>query len=188
MKCKCGKTESINPVTDSVTSLFIVVEQNMVEQRGGSDSSSIDACLGNSRTGSVITAMKLLAATALFYSAGTSFVETYHSSSSSSIALDQDDTMAAPTNHVYANAPALASEHGHRRLSESNISLNNPPSYMTGLMEDLKARRKLMEETPPDEVKYWFEYTGPLQVRDLRFQSNFNCYYCFRRGGKGGGA
>lgn len=22
-----------------------------------------------------------------------------------------------------------------------------------------------MEETPPDEVKYWFEYTGPLQVR-----------------------
>jgi hypothetical protein len=138
----------------------------MDEQLGSSDSSSIDECLGNSRTGSVITAMKLLAASALFYSAGTSFVETYHSSSSSSsIALDQADTMAAPTNHVYANAPALASEHGHRRLSESNISLNNPPSYMTGVMEDLKARRKLMEETPPDEVKYWFEYNGPLQVR-----------------------
>ena len=155
----------------------------MVEQRGGSDSSSIDACLGNSRTGSVITAMKLLAATALFYSAGTSFVETYHSSSSS-IALDQDDTMAAPTNHVYANAPALASEHGHRRLSESNISLNNPPSYMTGLMEDLKARRKLMEETPPDEVKYWFEYTGPLQVRS---SFSIELLLLFEEGRKWGG-
>lgn len=136
---------------------------NMDEPNSLSSSADIDDCLGNRRTSSVITAMKLLAASALFYSAGTSFAETYHASSSS-IALDHADTMAAPTNHVYANAPALASEHG-RRLSESNISLKNPPSYMTGLMEDLKARRKLMEETPPDEVKYWFEYTGPLQVR-----------------------
>ncbi len=39
---------------------------------------------------------------------------------------------------------------------------------MKGLMEDLKARKKLMEETPPEEVKYWFEYTGPLQVRSTR--------------------
>ena len=29
--------------------------------------------------------------------------------------------------------------------------------------DELKERRKLMEETPPEEVKYWFEYTGPLQ-------------------------
>lgn len=131
-----------------------------------SSSSDIDDCLGNSRASSVITAMKILAASALFYSAGTSFAESYHASSSpSSIALDHADTMTAPSNHVSANSPVLASEHGHRRLSESNISLKNPPSYIIGLMEDLKARRKLMEETPPDEVKYWFEYTGPLQVR-----------------------
>ena len=31
-------------------------------------------------------------------------------------------------------------------------------------MKDLKERKKLMEETPPEEVKYWFEYTGSLQV------------------------
>jgi hypothetical protein len=42
--------------------------------------------------------------------------------------------------------------------------MENPPSYMKELMEDLKGRKKLMEETPPEEVKYWFEYTGPLQV------------------------
>jgi hypothetical protein len=123
--------------------------------------------------------MKLLAASALFYSAVTYFAETYHASSSSSIALDHADTMSAPTNHVYANAPALAAEPRNRRLSESNISLKNPPSYMTGLLEDLKARRKLMEETPPDEVKYWFEYTGPLQVR-----FSFQLLYCAR--GEGG--
>ena len=35
---------------------------------------------------------------------------------------------------------------------------------MKNLMDELDARRKLMEDTPPEEVKYWFEYTGPLQV------------------------
>jgi hypothetical protein len=35
---------------------------------------------------------------------------------------------------------------------------------MEPLMKDLKERKKLMEETPPEEVKYWFEYTGSLQV------------------------
>jgi hypothetical protein len=35
---------------------------------------------------------------------------------------------------------------------------------MDPLMKDLKERKKLMEETPPEEVKYWFEYTGALQV------------------------
>lgn len=163
--------KTLPPRLASEKSFLQVVQQasrrphgNMDDPNSLSSSADIDDCLGNRRTSSVITAMKLLAASALFYSAGTSFAETYHASSSS-IALDHADTMAAPTNHVYANAPALPSGHGQRRLSESNISLKNPPSYMTGLMEDLKARRKLMEETPPDEVKYWFEYTGPLQVR-----------------------
>lgn len=39
------------------------------------------------------------------------------------------------------------------------------PSYMESLMKDLRERQKLFDETPPEEVKYWFEYTGPLQVR-----------------------
>jgi hypothetical protein len=38
------------------------------------------------------------------------------------------------------------------------------PSYMEALLKDLRERQKLFEETPPEEVKYWFEYTGPLQV------------------------
>ena len=38
------------------------------------------------------------------------------------------------------------------------------PGYMESLMKDLRERQKLFEETPPEEVKYWFEYTGPLQV------------------------
>jgi hypothetical protein len=37
---------------------------------------------------------------------------------------------------------------------------------MEYLMKDLDARKKLFEETPPEEVKYWFEYTGPLQVSE----------------------
>jgi hypothetical protein len=35
---------------------------------------------------------------------------------------------------------------------------------MDGLFKDLAARKKLFDDTPPEEVKYWFEYAGPLQV------------------------
>jgi hypothetical protein len=55
----------------------------------------------------------------------------------------------------------LGDETPRRRL----MGLDEIPAYMDGLMKDLKARKKLFEETPPEEVKYWFEYTGPLQVR-----------------------
>jgi hypothetical protein len=50
---------------------------------------------------------------------------------------------------------------GGRRLTALGDTV---PSYMDALMADLRARKKLFEETPPEEVKYWFEYTGPLQV------------------------
>jgi len=50
-----------------------------------------------------------------------------------------------------------------RRLKEI-ISDGSVPQYMGELMDDLKSRKKLMEDTPPEEVKYWFEYAGPLQV------------------------
>jgi hypothetical protein len=55
----------------------------------------------------------------------------------------------------------LEDETPRRRLQ----GMDGVPSYMNELMNDLKARKKLFEETPPEEVKYWFEYTGPLQVR-----------------------
>jgi len=43
------------------------------------------------------------------------------------------------------------------------------PGYMKPLLKDLKEREKLMKETPPEEVKYWFEYTGPLQKYYYRY-------------------
>lgn len=50
-----------------------------------------------------------------------------------------------------------------RQLSAVGDSI---PSYMDPLMKDLRERIKLFEDTPPEEVKYWFEYAGPLQVSD----------------------
>jgi len=40
---------------------------------------------------------------------------------------------------------------------------------MNDLMADLAERKKLFDETPPEEVKYWFEYTGPLQKYFYRY-------------------
>ena len=44
----------------------------------------------------------------------------------------------------------------HRRLSEATTMLEP-------LMKDLEDRKKLFTES--QVIKYWFEYTGPLQVR-----------------------
>jgi hypothetical protein len=44
---------------------------------------------------------------------------------------------------------------------------DNVPAYMQTYLQDLTDRQKLFDETPPEEVKYWFEYTGPLQVRNV---------------------
>ncbi len=134
---------------------------------------------GSSST--LLTALKLITASALFYSAGTSFAETYHHVSNQSnnhvgVADLKPADMPAPSNHVYANSPSNGGATHGRRLSE--ISKKNPPSYMKELMEDLKARKKLMEETPPEEVKYWFEYTGPLQVSTFCFVQRV-CYLYF---------
>jgi hypothetical protein len=57
----------------------------------------------------------------------------------------------------------------HRRLSEQS----SIPSYMKPLFEDLQARKTLFETTPPNEIKYWFEYTGPLQV--CNFYMRWSC-------------
>jgi hypothetical protein len=114
----------------------------------------------------LLTAMKLVAASVLFYSAGTSVAQTYHQQRTPANAYQTTssrESFASPSNNAYEfHSPRRSNVDGgssHRRLSASD-----PPSYMEDLMDDLKARKKLMEETPPEEVKYWFEYTGPLQV------------------------
>lgn len=114
-------------------------------------------------TSNAFTAVKLLAAAALCYSAGLTFAETFQHMSARSTAHDID-TFTAANNNNNAYSYINWDGHGRRLSSEAKISKENPPSYMKDLFEDLKARTKLMEETPPAEVKYWFEYTGPLQV------------------------
>lgn len=59
------------------------------------------------------------------------------------------------------------SSSSHRRLLEATTSSsqNNNYFYMKDLFADLDARKKLFEETPEEEVKYWFEYSGPLPVK-----------------------
>lgn len=88
------------------------------------------------RSSPIWTALKLMAAGAFLFSA----ITTYSRSNNA--------------------APKLEP---HRRLTQVVVG-DAIPTYMDPLMKDLKARKKLMEETPPEEVKYWFEYTGALQV------------------------
>ena len=48
----------------------------------------------------------------------------------------------------------------HRRLSE--VASGALPSYVQPLLDELQERKKLFAEA--EVIKYWFEYTGPLQV------------------------
>lgn len=62
-------------------------------------------------------------------------------------------------------------EFPHRRLQETKV-VDTVPSYMEPMMNDLEDRRKLFKEAPQEEVKYWFEYTGPLQKYFYRFSKS----------------
>lgn len=53
--------------------------------------------------------------------------------------------------------------HGARRRLAATMGDAVPP-YVEPLLSDLRARKKLFEDAPPEEIKYWFEYSGPLQV------------------------
>jgi hypothetical protein len=66
----------------------------------------------------------------------------------------------------------------HRRLQQQQqLSADSPPRYMRALFDDLHARHKLFDETPPEEIKYWFEYSGPLQVSFCRCVSSRVCHF-----------
>ena len=58
---------------------------------------------------------------------------------------------------------AMVNDHRRHRRRLTMVG-DDVPKYMEPLMKDLRDRQKLFDETPPEEVKYWFEYTGPLQV------------------------
>jgi hypothetical protein len=100
-------------------------------------------------------ALKLLAASAVLLQA----VNTYTGATAAETAHDVPASAGASAG---ASAEEATQQQRRRRLQDAD----NAPSYMAPLFDELKERRKLMEETPPEEVKYWFEYTGPLQVRE----------------------
>ena len=70
------------------------------------------------------------------------------------------------------DVPTAASSSNHRRLTEEENANQLPLAAQTSplaaelqpLFQDLTKREKLFADTPPEEVKYWFEYTDPLQV------------------------
>lgn len=126
------------------------------EQRHESPSSSSSSSVtegGNSKLSSYI---KLTASALLLFSS----IQTYQSHH----------------NHNHYQSQHHNASNARRRLSAVTGSINGnehrsnggsgnvTPSYMKDLMGDLQARQKLFDDTPPEEVKYWFEYTGPLQV------------------------
>ena len=110
------------------------------------------------RPSRLFPALKLLAASAVILQA----VSTYHGASASETAQDVPGAASSGTAAAAPDLETAAAQQRRRRLQ----STGDGPSYMAPLFDELKERRKLMEETPPEEIKYWFEYTGPLQVRE----------------------
>mmetsp|Transcript_22239 Transcript_22239/g.30980 ORF Transcript_22239/g.30980 Transcript_22239/m.30980 type:complete len:738 (+) Transcript_22239:102-2315(+) len=103
----------------------------------------------NGNPSKMVTALKLVAASAFLTSAA-------------SLYAANGSTLAS------GNSPVGLE---HRRLASVEVG-DSIPSYMQPLMKDLEERKKLMEETPPEEVKYWFEYTGPLQKYFYRYSKS----------------
>ena len=99
------------------------------------------------------TCIKLAIAMTLCYSAYTTHDYYFQTASSST-------TTSTQTSH----------HHQQRRLlqesTNQNDNNNDVPSYMVDLMHDLQSRHALFDNTPPQEIKYWFEYSGKLQVRN----------------------
>ena len=113
----------------------------------------VEEIMESSSTSSrMTTILKLVAASAFLYSA----VSTYQQGRLN------DGSGAAVGAFGEVGSDATYRGHGRRLMSAVGDSI---PSYMDALMKDLRERKKLFDETPPEEVKYWFEYTGPLQVR-----------------------
>jgi hypothetical protein len=87
-------------------------------------------------------------------------------SSSSSSKMATLLKSAAACALLYSAVSTLTSHDGAPPRQRRQLSMvgDSVPSYMDPLMQDLRERKKLFDDTPPEEVKYWFEYSGPLQV------------------------
>ena len=69
------------------------------------------------------------------------------------------------TTTITSDAPRRLLQVDASSSSSESTTTTTTPSYMTLLMKDLQNRYDLFTNTPPEEIKYWFEYSGPLQVR-----------------------
>mmetsp|Transcript_81442 Transcript_81442/g.122362 ORF Transcript_81442/g.122362 Transcript_81442/m.122362 type:complete len:742 (-) Transcript_81442:95-2320(-) len=77
---------------------------------------------------------------------------------------------------AFLYSAATTFSNGNTTVEEPRRQLSmvgdSTPTYMEPLLKDLRERKKLFDETPPEEVKYWFEYTGPLQKYFYRFSKS----------------
>lgn len=124
--------------------------------------------------------LKLLAAAVLCFHAVHLHQQSSHRASS-----DREDndtvmeTLSSASSLLSSTTTTTASRSSHRRLSEKedraeNDGLSLPSEargspykkYLEKLFANLHERQKLFTETPANEIKYWFEYNEPLQVRE----------------------
>mmetsp|Transcript_10633 Transcript_10633/g.12139 ORF Transcript_10633/g.12139 Transcript_10633/m.12139 type:complete len:952 (+) Transcript_10633:261-3116(+) len=110
-------------------------------------------------------AMRCLLAGVLFYAA---LLQLSSSSSSSSFYT----TIPSSANTDGGEEGTQQEEQPSPRRRLTAVMGDTIPSYMTALMKDLKERQQLFQDTPPEEIKYWFEYTGPLQKYFYRYSKS----------------
>ena len=134
--------------------VFYDHEEEEMEERGASSPSHTSI------------AMKCLLAGIFFYAALLQL-----SSSSSSYTTIPSTEGASGDRRTRSDGEA---ESPRRRLTA--VMGDTIPSYMQALMKELKERKLLFQDTPPEEIKYWFEYTGPLQVRSVLFCYRYTLY------------
>lgn len=63
-------------------------------------------------------------------------------------------------------------ENGLSRRKLSILDQSYTPTYVKPLLDELRSREKMFEDTPKNEIKYWFEYAGPLQKYYYRYSKS----------------
>jgi len=78
------------------------------------------------------------------------------------------------TRSTYSSSlPADILSQQRRSLAQTDPTQNSfDKSIVSPILDELRTREKLFEDTPPEEVKYWFEYAGPLQKYYYRYSKS----------------
>jgi len=113
---------------------------------------------------------KCILAGAILYAALMTYADHRNSNSNNNNAGFREHSRAATGAFAFDDTAVDDDRQRHRRLTAVMGAVI--PSYMNDLNTDLAARKKLFDDTPPEEIKYWFEYTGPLQKYFYRFSKS----------------